>query len=268
MIERLCILRPAIDDITCTEEQFLSLGLSLDSHDWYWLKQLGEVLGVFVEATSFLSAESYPTLFTQYPYYALLTKKLNEIVKVEREQGNDSLANACAEGWKKLNDYHVKADQTTPPSVAVLLDPRVKTAGLKRLGWTKKQIDRALKNAEVIFQNHYNRLSDGEEEESADEQDALPQSQGSASEPIVGTGRSDYDNLLFDWSLLEHEKELAKSHSSNQGSHSELKRFLALPVVSPAVCFDILTYFNGARLLIFYITAFKFANEMGAAACN
>ena len=248
MIKRLCQLRPAIDDITHTEQNFWALGLSLDSHDWYWLERLGEVLEVFVEATHFLSGESYPTLFTQYPYYALLTKKLDEIVRVERENGNDSLASACAEGWKKLNDYHVKADQTTPPSVAVLLDPRVKAAGLKRLGWTKKQIDRALRQAELIFQEHYNRLHNGEGESSDEEPNGPQQSQQSSfshsttisqtpSSSSIG-GRTEYENLLFDWSHLEQEKQLTESRLGHKGSASELKLYLATVVASPVVYYS------------------------------
>jgi hypothetical protein len=157
-LKRFVQLRPAIDDVTHKDSTLSSLQLTLDSHDWQWIEKLVDVLEIFVEPVTLLSASSYPTLAAQYPWFAFVTGKLKKKLDDLDESGpaaNVTLYNACIDGWNKLDRYHKLADQTSPAGIATLLDPKCKAEALGRLGWKRREVDRAKQQLRAVYNAQY-----------------------------------------------------------------------------------------------------------------
>ena len=144
MIQRAIALRPALDRLLTIDPTkiFRRTSLRLTENDWSTLYRLEQILDVFVEATSFASASTYPTLTQQLPYYQFIQNKLHEIVEKERamDDGETSylLWAAADEAYKKLNQYWQKTDEHTGQIVATILDPRMKLMVFENLGWDQE----------------------------------------------------------------------------------------------------------------------------------
>jgi hypothetical protein len=137
-----------------TLPQLKRLNLILDNHDWSWIARLAEVMEIFTEATEHLSADRFPTMSEQLPYYSILCNQLHAIVEKEKDR-NATLHDACAQGWKVLDTYHNKADAGSVYAITTMLDPRCKDNTFKKLGWKKTCIDAAHKNLKRVFTKEY-----------------------------------------------------------------------------------------------------------------
>jgi hypothetical protein len=158
MIERLTVLRPAIDNICLTESSLTKFNLNLDEHDWVWLIELMDVLAIFKGPTLIVSGERYPTLSHQLPQYWAIATLLQE--KVQRfqpgsEHSNAVLYQACTAGYRKLNEYHLYTDQVTAPRIATMLDPRFKLTTLEDLGWKAADLRKARTALEKVILHDY-----------------------------------------------------------------------------------------------------------------
>jgi hypothetical protein len=59
------------------------------------------------------------------------------------DASSETLRNACIDGWNVLNRYWNKADLSSAPAIATILDPRCKLNAFRRLEWKQTWIDRA-----------------------------------------------------------------------------------------------------------------------------
>jgi hypothetical protein len=142
MLRRLLRLRRPLDIVCRSEVKLSGLNLTFDDHDWSWIEKLCQVLSLFVEATEDLSGETYPTLWKEYAHYSLLSAELTRWIE-DLDTSSETLRNACIEGWNVLNRYWNKADLSSAPAIATILDPRCKLNAFHRMGWKQTWIDRA-----------------------------------------------------------------------------------------------------------------------------
>jgi hypothetical protein len=77
MLKRLLVLRAPIDVLSKTSPQLKRLNLVVDDYEWSWIERLAEVMEIFTEATERLSADRFPTMSEQLPYYAILCNQLH-----------------------------------------------------------------------------------------------------------------------------------------------------------------------------------------------
>ena len=92
MIHRAIELRPALDRLLMLDPTkiFHQAHLQLTETDWSTLFRLEQILDVFVKATTFASASTYPTLTQQLPYYQYIQNKLHELVQREHDAEDSS----------------------------------------------------------------------------------------------------------------------------------------------------------------------------------
>jgi hypothetical protein len=146
MLRRLLRLRRPLDIVCRSESKLSDLNLIFDDYDWRWVEKLCQVLSLFVEATEDLSGETYPTLWKEYAHYSLLSGELRRWIQALDTAGlepNETLRAACVEGWNILNRYWNKADLSSAPAIATILNPRCKLNAFRRMGWKQTWIDRA-----------------------------------------------------------------------------------------------------------------------------
>jgi hypothetical protein len=150
MIERFLYLKTALQRLIMFDAALSPFGL--DDQEWDLLERVFKVLGIFVAPTTHLSGSKYPTLHLQLPYYSMLLASLG---KLSESEENDIVGTACAEAWELLNDYWCKTDQQTALVISLLLDPRFKEEGLRRIGWTQAYVNQAKRHLNRVYKKSY-----------------------------------------------------------------------------------------------------------------
>lgn len=152
MLDRLLQLRPAVHAVCRIEESLKQHALS--DEDWDLITELRTILSIFVKATEHLSGSSYPTLFTQLPYFVYLASRLEKVVDdLKIHHAKSDLLQAVSQAWHKLNQYHLQT--TSSQSIATILDPRCKLQTFRYLAWKDEWIAEAHKSFIQIYNQQY-----------------------------------------------------------------------------------------------------------------
>ena len=169
MIHRANELRPARDRLLMLDPTtiFHQAHFQLTETDWSTLIRLEQILDVFVEATTFASSSTYPTLTQQLLYYQYIQNKLHELVQREHDTKDSSgdatshfLWVAADEAYQKLNQYWQKMDDHTGQIVATILDPRMKLTVFENLGWDQEWVEAAWDKFMRVYNRYYAKFEE------------------------------------------------------------------------------------------------------------
>lgn len=173
MLQKVIDMRPAADAI-CQLQSWLAND-RLSAKEWKLLIKLREILPIFVQATTRLSAIKYLTLSAQLPYDIHLSNKLEDAYdELHEEESQRKLCHAVDAAWNKLNEYYSLTGfaQVRFPvfyhlmvfnyvgmndlqASATILDPRCKITAFHSLRWRQDWINKAGNQIPSIYNRQY-----------------------------------------------------------------------------------------------------------------
>lgn len=157
-------LHLALDHLIAFEDKLGDCGFHLMDEDWILLGRLAEILELFITVSVHLSESQYPSLHLQLPYFNILLQALFKITEEEKDEdedeGNETLAAACEDGYNILNKYWKKTDTYSTQVISMILDPRFKLHIFKNLSWQLAWTVSVRKKFERVYSTDYDINND------------------------------------------------------------------------------------------------------------
>lgn len=157
MLQTAVQMKDALNHL-CIKNDTLKI-YTLSSSDWFLLEQLIAFLKDFKSVSEKISGENYVKLPTAIISFNCLldkieTKSFELDEKENRSQVDEKLILAFQKGRDKLIKHYHKCNWVY--CVSLILDPRVKAAGLEATKWGREMVDQTLDKFKCLYQRYNN----------------------------------------------------------------------------------------------------------------